>query len=770
MNACRCCPTSAFLPLLAAVLAGLWLASPAQAAPFTPLEWQGRMQVEGGGEVIGKLVTWNRDRDHNFIDDLLDGRPPAERVDVIVDFNRCVTCCDEGEEEVLTFLRRLGRVDHVSRIVSFAVVLEVPVSELAAIAGREEVAMVEYLVPAQGGVDVGTPAVRVQASATFSPNTVEDAFPAATGAGVTVAVIDSGVDNAGGPGTTHAMFPAGTFVGGANCINNPCTIEDPDDDQGHGSHVAGIALGRPVACGGATCRGVAPAAGLVDIKVLNSANFCVGASCIRGLELAIANRDLWSIDVLNVSIGDCTASNGMNATAQLINTAVALGMVVSVCAFNTSNCGLPNGSALVNGWASASLAITVAAADDGGTVPLGNDALAGFSLVGPRLDDGDGDPRDEQKPEITAPGTTIQSAQRDTANGMINKNGTSMATPFVAGAAALLRQQIPAINPGSLKELLIAQAAQSNKPGPHPGYDVGWGFGFLDVFAALNRAPVTDVGRPTEPPYAPCGAGWCSPHISTTTPPVINVANTITAQVSNFTGTAANNVRVCFGAYVFSNNFNRFFELGCTMANLPGGAMTPVSIPWTPVAALIPPGFPAGDAIHVCLKVSIDYPFDTNFANNDMQRNTSVAQASTARVPFRLENNLTREVRLELRAETDSRWRAQVTQNGKPVDPVWTLAPGDCPENVVVELTPPAGAKKGDRARFVLKAVADGQVDFGGAVVDAVVAHDGVGTTCDGGAPDDGGSRWPPGCWWALIAFVLLLLWLILRRRRPEGR
>src|SRR5687768_12860496 len=167
------------------------------------------------------------------------------------------------------------------------------------------------------------------------------------------------------------MFPAGTFVGGANCIAGPCTIGDPDDDSGHGSHVAGIALGRGIVCGtSAFCRGIAPAANLVDIKVLNSENKCVADSCVRGIEQAIANRDLWSIDVLNISIGDCAASDGSNAVAQLINTAVSLGLVVAVPVGDRRLGCLPAGNVLINDLASASLAITVGAADVMGTVGL----------------------------------------------------------------------------------------------------------------------------------------------------------------------------------------------------------------------------------------------------------------------------------------------------------------------------------------------------------------------------------------------------------------
>lgn len=745
------------LTFLMAVLLATLAASPAAASPFTPLEWQGRIQAKGGGEIVGKLVTWNRDRNHNFIDDLLDDMDPNKRVDIIVDFNRCVTCGDEDEEEeILTFLRSLGTLDHVSCVVTFAVVLDVLVADLPLIAKRDEVAMVEYLVPAGGGLDIGARAVRARASATFTPNTAEDAFSAIDGTGVTIAVIDSGVDNAGGTGTTHNMFPAGTFTGGANCLTNPCTIGDPDDDHGHGSHVAGIALGRQVTCGTDTCRGIAPAADLVDIKVLNSNNDCVGASCIRGLELAIANRALWGIDVVNISIGGCAASNGQDATSQLFNTAVSLGLAVVGIAHNTTNCSLPNGTSLINQWAASSLAITTAAVDDNATVPLGNDGLAGFSFRGPRQNDGDADPRDEQKPEIAAPGVTINSAQRDSATALIDDSGTSMAAPHVSGAAALLIDAIPGINPGSLKEILIATAAQSSKPGAHPGYDVGWGFGFLDVSAALSRATLTDVGRPTEPPYAPCTASWCSPHIATATVPTVNVANTITAQVRNFTGVDAVGARVCFGVYVFSNNFNRFFELGCSTTNLPNNTTTPVTLAWTPSPALVPPGFPATQAVHACLKVSVDYAFDTNFANNEMQRNVSVAQASIARVPFRLENNLTKPMEIALEVEQQGgKWDVRITEDGKPLDQtVWTMAPEECPKDLVVELKPPPKASKGEKTLAIVRAVANGE-DFGGVVIEGVVAH-----------PEP----LPPwkNIWWILVAVALLVLvaligWLLRR-------
>jgi len=711
-------------------------ALPVLGAPFTPLEWQGEIQRAGDRDVItGKLVTWNRDVDHNFIDDLLDSRAPSDKVPIIVDFNQCVTCCEKGtEHEVITYLRSVGTLDFVSDHVTFAVVLDVPVSELPVIANRKEVAMVEYLAPAGGTLSNSNKAIRVGASMQNSPNTVEDAFPTINGAGVTVAVLDSGVDNAGsGPGTKNNMFPAGTFVGGANCLANPCTITDPDDDEGHGSHVAGIVLGRPIPCAGGTCRGMAPAAGLVDIKVTNSESSCTASSCLRGIELAIDKREEWGIDVINMSIGDCTASNGQNAYAQLLNRAAASGMVVVVSGGNTGNCGLPDKSQLIGSLASASLAITVAATDDRDTVVVGDDLLADYSLRGPRLSDNDNDPSDERKPEISAPGTGIVSACNNSTTGTVSKDGTSMAAPHVAGVAALLAQRFPGINPGSLKELLIATTMPSNKPGPHPGYSNAWGFGLVNAFAAVNHSRDTDVGRPSEPPYFPCGADWCSPYISTATPPRMNVPNTIRAQIHNFTILNLTDVRVCFGVYSLSNNSHRFYELGCVLANLPGAATTVVPFDWTPSPALFVPTsllsiYPLPDAIHACIKVSVDYPFDTNYANNELQRNVTVVSTPAgdgnfADVPFRLENNLTEEKQIALPVETKSDWQTHVLFDGKAVEPpVFTMEPKSCPKDLVIRIEPPRGAKKGDAATFILRAVENGH-DVGGAVVDVEVSE-----------------------------------------------
>jgi len=114
-----------------------------------------------------------------------------------------------------------------------------------------------------------------------------------------------------------------------------------------------------------------------------------------------------------------------------------------------------------------------------------------------------------------------------------------------------------------------------------------------------------------------------------------------------------------------------------------------VSLPWTPAPALRLPGFPATDPIHTCIKVSVDDPFNSNFANNELERNT------------------TKEARIELKTETRSDWKTRITQNGKPIDAaVFTMKPGDCSKDLVVEMEPPKEARKGDKATFILRALA----------------------------------------------------------------
>ena len=721
----------------------------AQATPYTPLDWQQQGEDRLGQPVEGRLIGWSRDSNLNFVDDFIEWiaavEGPNKRIDIAVDFNRCVTCT-EGEPgcssgNIISFLEELGQIDYLGEVLTYAVVTDVRVGDVASIADREEVAMVEYLTPLSASLDTSVRAIRVRPSATFSPNTVEDQTNPPDGSGVTIAILDTGVDNnsPSSSGTVHNMLPAAAYVNGADCTANPAAMGDPDDQHGHGTHVAGIALGRSIACGaGATCRGVAPGASLVDIRVLDASGTSVGSSVQRGLELAIQRQQQWGIDIINMSLNGChyqagiltNLGDGRGLLPELINTAVANGIVVVVSAGNSGNCDAnltipgyqapPNNNNHIDDIAGADLAITVGNINDGNTVPLGNDSVAATSVSGPRISDGDSDSRDENKPEITAPGSSIRSAQHNTTTGIVAFTGTSMAAPHVAGAAALILERAPGMNPGSLKELLIATAAASGKPGAHPGWNTLWGYGFLDVFAALNpgaAAVSNDVGRATNA----CPV-WMSPDISTAAPPKIGVANTMSAVVRNYDPVnAAPSVRVTFGIHRLGNvgMDDRYFDIGAATATIPAGGVHTFTINWTPPAALLEAGFPANQPVHACAKVSIDYPWDTNFANNTMQRNMDVAQASTARFPFRLVNNLDRQAVIRLIPEADPPdWEVRFLLDCEEVEPVFEMDPyRDCPKDLIVELIPPEDALPGDEGQVIVHAVTEEGEEIGGATL-----------------------------------------------------
>ncbi|MEJ3747330.1 S8 family serine peptidase [Actinomycetes bacterium KLBMP 9797] len=276
-----------------------------------------------------------------------------------------------------------------------------------------------------------------------------------TGAGVTVAVLDSGVDDA------HPDL-AGTVAARANFTEG---WEDDRDLTGHGTHVAATIAGN-----GTTYRGVAPRSRLLDGKV------CVVAGCaeswiLAGMEWAAAEQHA---AVVNLSLGGYDAPE-VDPLEQAVNTLTERYGTLFVVA--AGNDGFPES---VSSPASADAALAVGAVD-------GHDALANFSSRGPRIGDG------AIKPDITAPGVDITAA-RAIAGGHTTMSGTSMAAPHVAGAAAILAERHPDWDAGRLKAALMGTAK------PTPGLDAfGQGAGRVDVAAAVGQ-PVT-----AEPPSVDFG-------------------------------------------------------------------------------------------------------------------------------------------------------------------------------------------------------------------------------------------------------------------------
>jgi subtilisin family serine protease len=289
---------------------------------------------------------------------------------------------------------------------------------------------------------------------------------AVTGHGITVAVLDTGIDYR--HPDLGACFGIGCKVaGGHDFVNDDA---DPLDDHGHGTHVAGI-----VAADGLV-RGVAPDATLLAYKVLDAGGWGLASDIIAGLERAIdPDQDPLSddgADVINLSLGgDGAADHPMSEAA---NAAVAAGAVVIVAAGNSGSAYQSIGTP-----GNAARAITVAASTN-------FDTIAYFSSRGPI-------PQQEYvKPDLTAPGFFIESTTLD--GGHVRLSGTSMAAPHVAGGAALLRQREPGATPDAIRARLAAGAV------PLDADPWTQGAGRLDLLAAsqtplLLDPPLLSFGR-----------------------------------------------------------------------------------------------------------------------------------------------------------------------------------------------------------------------------------------------------------------------------------
>ncbi|MET0136563.1 MAG: S8 family serine peptidase [Kibdelosporangium sp.] len=278
-----------------------------------------------------------------------------------------------------------------------------------------------------------------------------------TGAGTTVAVLDTGID------PVHPdLLDA---VAGARDFTNSATATA--DKFGHGTHVASIVTGK-----NDRFNGVAPDTRLLNGKVLNDRGSGTESGIIAGMQWAVAG----GAQVVNMSLGSDFPSDGTDALSQAVNTLTAESGVLFVIA--AGNSGSTPGTP-----AAADAALTVGAVDS-------TDALAPFSSRGPRLGDF------AIKPDITAPGVDIVAAKaKDSVIGNSRPNvgehhvvisGTSMSTPHVAGAAAILAGQHPTWKAAELKSALM------NSARPNPALSVfEQGAGRVDVAEAVARSVVS---------------------------------------------------------------------------------------------------------------------------------------------------------------------------------------------------------------------------------------------------------------------------------------
>ncbi|MDX3752054.1 S8 family serine peptidase [Streptomyces sp. AK08-02] len=278
------------------------------------------------------------------------------------------------------------------------------------------------------------------------------------GEGVKVAVLDTGVDD------THP-----DLKGRVDEAKNFSEAADTVDRVGHGTHVASTVAGSGAHSGG-KYKGVAPGARLISGKVLDDGGYGEESGVIAGAQWAVAE----GAKVINLSLGG-PDSPGEDPVEQAVNELSASSGALFVIA--AGNDGPATGT--VGSPGSAAAALTVGAVDR-------VDAMADFSSRGPTADG-------SLKPDLTAPGVDIVAAKAaegtegdPAADGYVSMSGTSMATPHVAGAAAILAQRHPDWTGERIKAALTASAK------PTAGVSAfAQGTGRTDIVRALDQQLTT---------------------------------------------------------------------------------------------------------------------------------------------------------------------------------------------------------------------------------------------------------------------------------------
>lgn len=277
-------------------------------------------------------------------------------------------------------------------------------------------------------------------------------FDSAPGTGVTVAVLDTGIDSRH-PDLADAIIDRVDFIDG----------EHPGDTHGHGTHVAGIVAGTGHAGPNGSYSGVAPGASLVDVRVMDEHGAGEESTIIAGIEYAVTEAN---VDIIVISIG--SSVDGSDNIAKSVEWATQQGVIVVASAGNRGNIRSISAAARPPG------AIAVGATgNDGDVMP--------YSSYGPTLEG-------HLKPELVAPGNAVigpraQNTNRiaiDAAGYYTRMSGTSVAAPHVAGAAAALLAAEPDLTPAEIQSRLVSTAR------PLDGNLERQGGGELDLNRALN--------------------------------------------------------------------------------------------------------------------------------------------------------------------------------------------------------------------------------------------------------------------------------------------
>ena len=278
-----------------------------------------------------------------------------------------------------------------------------------------------------------------------------------TGRGIGVAVLDTGI-------FPHEDF-GGRIAAFADFVQkNP----EPYDDNGHGTHIAGIIGGAGTASRGGY-SGVAPECSLICAKVLDKRGNGYASDVLSGLRWIRGNRERYGIRIVNVSVGAFSGrgSGENSALVKGVNAAWDDGLVVVVAAGNNG----PGRMTITTPGISRKV-ITVGCSDDHREVNVMGSRMVDYSGRGPTA-------ACVCKPDLVAPGCSIIScANRGVA--YQTKSGTSMSTPLVAGALAMLLQKYPDMSNRDVKLRLRERSVDLGLPRNQQGW------GLLDAERLLR--------------------------------------------------------------------------------------------------------------------------------------------------------------------------------------------------------------------------------------------------------------------------------------------
>jgi serine protease AprX len=326
------------------------------------------------------------------------------------------------------------------------------------------------------------------------------AFYGYDGAGIGVAVVDSGVATWHDDLTYTGSNPNVAVVGGqrvrtfVDFVHGRLTSYD---DNGHGTHVTGIIAGNGYDTLGARA-GIAPAANIVSLKVLDERGGGYISNVIAALGWVLENRTAYNLRVVNLSVGAAvTESYNTDPLTLAAKRVVDAGVVVVTAAGNLGKDRVTGKTmyGAITAPGNAPWVLTVGAYSHVGTLSRYDDTIAGYSSRGPTAID------HAAKPDIVATGTGIVSLAAPgslmystksayllrgllsyTDRPYLSLSGTSMASPVVAGAVALMLQANPKLTPNLVKAIL-QYTAQSYQ------YDaLTQGAGFLNIKGAVDLA------------------------------------------------------------------------------------------------------------------------------------------------------------------------------------------------------------------------------------------------------------------------------------------